>query len=327
MHMKKLLGNKKVSYCALAAIIATMSVVAPGQIFADTNDISGANKLQQSQQWVISDIFEEENIAREVSKLLNKDINDTTTYEELQTIRVLSIDMLEIKSLEGLQYLDNLEILNAVSNEISDLTPISNLEKLRITRLFGNHISDLTPLGNENLKSLMHVYLAGNNISDPSPLAKLPNLKTVSLYNNCISDLSAFEGKEVSINAINQRIYLDEVGVGEATDIKIAGQAGERINIALYNDGTYKDGKLTWNSTGENMLEFATTGGRYFYGTITQNVLENWKSGTLQNPVNYIKGDRIIHNGKKYVVNITHSNYGDMNWAPGVALNLFTEVQ
>lgn len=101
---------------------------------------------------------------------------------------------------------------------------------------------------------------------------------------------------------------------------------GKKINLTFNNDGSYENGKLTWKKSGENSLRFAKTSGSYFYGRIIQNVLETWKLGSFNNPVEYKQGDRIIHKGKKYVVNITHKNYGDMNWAPGTALNLFTEI-
>lgn len=327
--MKKLLGTKKVSCTAMVAIIAAMSLGAPAEVFADSgvNLNKGQSKVEQGQSWVISDIFPDENLALGVSKLFNKDVNDVVTYDELNSIKVASFDKMGIKSLEGVQYFGNLEILNAIENDIKDLTPINKLDKLRIIRLFGNKISDLTPLANGNLKSLGHTYLAGNDIRDPSPLAELPSLQTASLYMNHITDLSAFKDKYVAINATNQTVYLDDVGVGDKTSLTIKGQVDEKMIVALHNDGDYNDGELVWNRAGDNSLRFLTTSGQYFNGRVMQTALNKWKSGTIGNPVEYKQGDKLLHNGKKYVVNIAHSNYGDMNWAPDVALNLFNEIK
>ncbi|MGF1919535.1 lytic polysaccharide monooxygenase, partial [Enterococcus faecalis] len=47
-----------------------------------------------------------------------------------------------------------------------------------------------------------------------------------------------------------------------------------------------------------------------------------WKLGSFTNPVLYKAGQIVTYNGKTYVTLATHNNYGDPNWAPGIAHSL-----
>ncbi|MZQ74792.1 MAG: hypothetical protein GT589_01360 [Peptoclostridium sp.] len=116
---------------------------------------------------------------------------------DVQNITELYADLSDIKNIEGVQYLSNLEHLGLFYNDnISDISALSNLSNLKSLQLGNNNIEDLSPLA--NLTNLERLYLGNNNISDISCLSNLKNLKYLDLHNgkatsynhNDISDIS-----------------------------------------------------------------------------------------------------------------------------------------
>lgn len=51
-----------------------------------------------------------------------------------------------------------------------------------------------------------------------------------------------------------------------------------------------------------------------------------FKLGTLTKPEVYNAKEIVVYKGKFYETLVTHSNYGDTNWAPDVAITLFKEI-
>ncbi|MCK9158560.1 MAG: leucine-rich repeat domain-containing protein, partial [Candidatus Cloacimonas sp.] len=134
-----------------------------------------------------------------------------------------------ISSIEGAQYLINLQELHLYWNQISDLSPLAGLTHLQQLDLGDNQISNFSPLSGlinlqdltlannqisnlsplEGLTNLLSLGLANNQISDIGPLAGLTNLQELWLYNNRINDLSSLEeltnmrGLYLNYNQIN----------------------------------------------------------------------------------------------------------------------------
>ncbi len=48
-----------------------------------------------------------------------------------------------------------------------------------------------------------------------------------------------------------------------------------------------------------------------------------WTVGSFFSPVSYTAGEEVVHNGVTYITWQSHLNYGDTNWAPGIAHSLF----
>ena len=48
--------------------------------------------------------------------------------------------------------------------------------------------------------------------------------------------------------------------------------------------------------------------------------VREWKLGTFSKPELYTAGEKVQYKGKEYKVVITHNNYGDTTWAPGVSV-------
>ncbi|HCT3382067.1 TPA: hypothetical protein OTT57_002014 [Enterococcus faecalis] len=56
------------------------------------------------------------------------------------------------------------------------------------------------------------------------------------------------------------------------------------------------------------------------------NGYREFKLGTKTHPQIYTKKELLVYNGEIYETLITHSNYGDVNWAPDIANNLFKKI-
>ncbi|MFA5069651.1 MAG: leucine-rich repeat domain-containing protein, partial [Candidatus Omnitrophota bacterium] len=111
-----------------------------------------------------------------------------------------------ITSIEGAQYLTNLQELWLYDNQISDLSPLTGLSNLNYLYLNNNQISNISPL--TALTNLQDLYLRYNQISDLSPLESLINLRELDLYYNQISDISPLAGL-THLNNLN--LYYNQI--------------------------------------------------------------------------------------------------------------------
>lgn len=106
----------------------------------------------------------------------------------------------------------------------------------------------------------------------------------------------------------------------------------DRVLIGKTNSKTYLDKNLKADTKYEYYVRAVGKNGLI---SENSNVLEvrtnkessegtnEWKAGTIMNPVLYTAGDVVTYKGKEYIVIVTHYNYGDTNWAPGSAQTLF----
>ncbi|MBU0727222.1 hypothetical protein KKA95_00905, partial [Patescibacteria group bacterium] len=125
--------------------------------------------------------------------------NDVNSYDSI------------IESIEGIQWLFNLQTANLQGNKITDLTPLSEIqlerptypERLSVLDLSNNGITDISPLdgmgtltelyiGNDTMELLDNYYLHYNNISDISTVdwSTFNNLTTLSIKASSITDIS-----------------------------------------------------------------------------------------------------------------------------------------
>lgn len=131
---------------------------------------------------------------------------------DMLKLKSLYADDLNISSLEGLQYVKNLEYFWAGYNQISDITPIGGLTKIWFLDLDYNNIHDISIL--HNLSNLEQLYLDGNKISDISALTNLIEIEWLTLSRNQISDVSPLTNLVklrhlmLNINQINNIIPL-----------------------------------------------------------------------------------------------------------------------
>lgn len=87
---------------------------------------------------------------------------------DLEGIKSLNVDSLDLTSLRGIEYLKNLHTLSAVSNNVSDISSIAGLNNLRRLDLRFNRVSTIEAL--RSLSELNSVQLDHNRIRDIAPL-------------------------------------------------------------------------------------------------------------------------------------------------------------
>lgn len=159
----------------------------------------------------IASIFPDNGLAEAVAEQLSLSVNDVVSQSDLNGIYELNAENRNISSIDGLEYLYNLEILELAHNNISDIsllkTVVDNQIKysqyhsinLRELGLRDNNISDISVLAATNeagtdgyFNMLWKLDLGENNISDVSPL----KMETggsywyVFLDNNNINDIN-----------------------------------------------------------------------------------------------------------------------------------------
>ena len=155
----------------------------------------------------------DDNFRWAINETLGQPYDYQPTIADLQGLTGdLYADDRNIVSIEGAQYLTNLQEMYLWGNQISDLSPLVGLSNLQELWLFSNQISDLSPLA--GLTNLQRLYLGSNQISDISPLAGLTNLPVLSLDSNQISDISPLAGLTNL-----QGLYLDSNQISDLSPL------------------------------------------------------------------------------------------------------------
>ncbi len=134
----------------------------------EISDISTIGNLKELEILYLNECYK-----LDLSNLKESDFN---------SVKQFTIKKSELKSINGLECLKNVEWINLSNNQIEDITPL------------------------KNLKTLKNLYLTSNLIRSAEPLVGLVNLENLSVGENCIEDLSPLE--ELLKNAPN----LDSIG-------------------------------------------------------------------------------------------------------------------
>jgi len=138
----------------------------------------------------IEELFEDDVLAQRVASFLDKNINDSVTEAELGGITWFSEWGLEgsrITSIEGIQYLTNLQWLDLIDHEIVCIQPLSYLENLEWLDLSNNRIENIEAL--RYMTEWSWLILNYNKITDIRPLSNITRLHQLELRHNQISDI------------------------------------------------------------------------------------------------------------------------------------------
>lgn len=176
--------------------------------------------------------FQDENLEEAIRDEINKPDGDLY-LSDVKEIKDLNAAGIGIESLEGLQYLVNLESLFLNNNQISDIRVLSDLTELRSLYLWKNNVTDISPLENltnleqlnisanevsdikavENLSNLYRIHFDQNEVNNISPISELQNLEWLTLRENKVSD----------INALEELVNIEELSLSQnkITDIGI----------------------------------------------------------------------------------------------------------
>ncbi|MBK3914672.1 hypothetical protein HC710_06915 [Listeria ivanovii subsp. ivanovii] len=221
----------------------------------------------------INEIFPDPGIANEVKRILcKKSVSDIVTQKELNSIRkYFNCNESNVKSLEGLQFLTNLEELHLSENQISDLSPLKDLTNLstlylnknklkslngiptaKLVRLVvdDNELSDADPLSDSlRLESLS---MSKNKLRNINGLANLTKLRTLNLKKNELRDLSPLRRlkKLNSLDASWQTCVNEPVEFQPKVVIPntVKGPNSALVSPTDISDnGEYANGYITWN--------------------------------------------------------------------------------
>ena len=111
-----------------------------------------------------------------------------TNRARLATVTRISASNLDIQSLEGLEFAQNLTDADLSGNRISDISALSSLTDLQRLNLSDNRISDISALS--SLTDLQHLNLSLNSIVDVSPLSGLTELLDLNISANSIASIA-----------------------------------------------------------------------------------------------------------------------------------------
>jgi internalin A len=175
-----------------------------------------------------------------------KIIKDLSFLRNFPTLKYLRCRMIDLETIEHLEYVPNLEMLVLINceienisvlskltnlqrlilddNKIKNIAPISNLAKLIQLTLSNNKIKSIEPL--KDLLNLGYLDLSSNNIDDISSLQKSKNLYTVILYNNLITNI------DVLLNSKNSLQNL-EIGSNPIKDYTILGNLSKLNSLEI----------------------------------------------------------------------------------------------
>lgn len=90
-------------------------------------------------------------------------------------LKALDLGHNELKNLDFLEFLPDLELLIVGDNQIKDLTPIAQCKHLKYAELFSNYFTDLTPLA--SCTELLDLNICYCPVHDFSPIDGLENLE------------------------------------------------------------------------------------------------------------------------------------------------------
>lgn len=141
--------------------------------------------------------FGDEAIEEKIRELTGIDSGEILEGDVLR-ISSLELEDVEIKSLEGIQYLVNLTNLHiggysrGAWNQYSDLTPLAKLTKLRHLDIAGSLVSDLEPIAELNQLRTLSLY-ACDAITDISYLDNMIHMEHLDLRGPRIRDIDALK--------------------------------------------------------------------------------------------------------------------------------------
>ena len=129
-----------------------------------------------------------------INVILGKNDKCILTFNDIKTLTVLDEFSNHIKSLEGLQYAENLKILSLLNNKISDINPICALNKLTYLDLSNNNLNDLSPLSSfyKNIS-----YIHANNQKIYLTKTMKPQDNTFNLSLDFVKDIDGSTIKNI----------------------------------------------------------------------------------------------------------------------------------
>ncbi|WP_185222560.1 leucine-rich repeat domain-containing protein [Parageobacillus thermoglucosidasius] len=181
----------------------------------------------------------------------NQQVRNINSLRSLINLEILRLDNNQISDISALENLTNLTSLSLNNNQIRDISALENLTNLTSLSLSNNQIRDISAL--KNLKNLTTLWLSANPLKSIEPLGNLKKLETLWLYNNSISDISVLRNltnlKELSIgdnqirdiSALSHLKKLSHLDLNRNKIEKIAPLKGMKLQYLNIENNPYKD--------------------------------------------------------------------------------------
>lgn len=245
---------------------------------------------------LIGQVFPDNNLARAVvAKLENKSLLDpildgllgitlvnqaklnsvSINISDLSNTNSFVVDGIEVKDLEGIQYLNNVQSFTFKNTQsIQNLTPLAGVNtpsSIKRLILDGNNVADLTTINsltgllelsidnNTNLQSLsgissftnlQRLSFVGDRVSSLTPLSNLNNLRYINGSGNQISNLSGLENKVnlITLNLQANKSISNLAPIASATNLQELNASDNNI-VSVTNLETFtKLNKLNLDS-------------------------------------------------------------------------------
>lgn len=142
-------------------------------------------------------------------------LTDLTGLEG-QSVREINLTGSELKNIDSLAYLRDVEIIILDMNELTSIMPLKDLTTLRELSVDEN-VGISLDLGGSQMPSLELLSSYESEISTVSALSAFPNLRFLNLSRNKIVDVSGLE----KLNSL-KKLYLNDNAIKDVTSFKKA---------------------------------------------------------------------------------------------------------
>lgn len=110
------------------------------------------------------------------------------TLNEQGEVTELRLTLIQLMTLDWVNYFNNLNFLDVSNNKISEINSLGTLTLIKELNLSGNQITEISAI--EKLQTLKELRLDRNQISNLTSLEKLDSLTNLNVSFNKISDIS-----------------------------------------------------------------------------------------------------------------------------------------
>ncbi len=209
----------KKSVQVLLALLMATAIAVPAKGFgatlrAETDQEPGSEEVELNEKNFPDAIFRSV-----VQKNFDKDKNKKLSAEEIKAAEELDVTDMGIKSLKGVEYLQNLSILNCVSNSLTELDLSKNINLLGVDCA----MNELTKLDVSNCV-LMQALLCDQNYLKTLDLSDLKVLNSLSCNVNDLAELDVSHNPELAylnFGTVDETHVSEEIGYAPGEEREI----------------------------------------------------------------------------------------------------------
>ena len=133
-----------------------------------------ATAIPHTEPVIVSDT----NLRASIMETLGKPTSEVLTHTDMQQLRTLTADNMDIYDLTGLEYATNLTSLSLQNNKIANVLSLTPVRQLTTLDLRNNWISDVAPLRSlTHLKDGQGLFLQGNRLNSIAIRTYIPLLQ------------------------------------------------------------------------------------------------------------------------------------------------------